>query len=82
MQQAFAVQNGISADDFAKAFNSFSVNSNLARAQELTQRFKVDHVPYFIVNGKYTTDITMAGGEGHEDQLMQLLNDLAASEHH
>jgi protein dithiol oxidoreductase (disulfide-forming) len=82
MQQAFAVQNGISADDFAKAFNSFSVNSNLARAQELTQRFKVDHVPYFIVNGKYTTDITMAGGEGHEDQLIQLLNDLAASEHH
>jgi protein dithiol oxidoreductase (disulfide-forming) len=79
MQQAFAVQNGISADDFAKAFNSFTVNSNLARAQELTQRFKVDHVPFFIVNGKYTTDMTMAGGE---EQLMQLINDLAASEHH
>jgi thiol:disulfide interchange protein DsbA len=78
-QQAFAVQNGISADDYAKAFNSFSVNTNMARAQEITQRFKVDHVPFFIINGKYTTDVTMAGGE---EQLMQLISDLAASEHH
>lgn len=78
-QQAFAVQNGISADDFAKAFNSFSVNSNLARAQEITQRYKVDHVPFFVVNGKYITDVTMAGGE---EQLMQLISDLAASERH
>ena len=79
MQQAFAVQHGISADDYAKAFNSFSVNANMARAQEITQRFKVDHVPFFIINGKYTTDVTMAGGE---EQLMQLVSDLAASEHH
>ena len=50
-----------------------------ARAQEITQRFKVDHVPFFIINGKYTTDVTMAGGE---EQLMQLISDLAASEHH
>jgi thiol:disulfide interchange protein DsbA len=78
-QQAFAVQNGISADDYAKAFNSFSVNTNIARAQEITQRFKVDHVPFFIINGKYITDVTMAGGE---EQLMQLIGDLAASEHH
>jgi hypothetical protein len=51
----------------------------MARAQEITQRFKVDHVPFFIINGKYTTDVTMAGGE---EQLMQLVSDLAASEHH
>lgn len=81
-QQAFAVQNGISADDYAKAFNSFSVNANMARAQEITQRFKVDHVPFFIINGKYTTGIAEAGGDGHEEQLMQIISDLAASEHH
>jgi thiol:disulfide interchange protein DsbA len=78
-QQAFAMQNGISADDYAKAFNSFSVNSNMARAQEITQRYHVDHVPFFVINGKYTTDVTMAGGA---EQLMQLVTDLAASEHH
>jgi len=78
-QQAFAVQHGISADDYAKAFNSFSVVAELLQEQEITQRFKVDHVPFFVINGKYTTDVTMAGGE---EQLMQLLSDLAASEHH
>ncbi|HTD12874.1 MAG TPA: thiol:disulfide interchange protein DsbA/DsbL [Steroidobacteraceae bacterium] len=79
VQQAFAVQNGVSADDFAKAYNSFSVNSNLARALEITQRYHVEHVPFVIINGKYTTDVNEAGGE---TQLLALINDLAAAEHH
>src|SRR6516162_840296 len=29
MQQQFAAQNGVSPDDFSKAYNSFSVNSNM-----------------------------------------------------
>jgi hypothetical protein len=32
----------------------------------------------FILNGKYITDVTMAGGP---EKLMSLLNDLAAQEH-
>ncbi len=79
MQQAFAVQNGVSADDFAKTYNSFSVNSNLARAADTTQRYHVDHVPFVVINGKYTTDVSQAGGE---EQLTALINDLAAAEHH
>jgi protein dithiol oxidoreductase (disulfide-forming) len=78
VQQAFAVQNGVSADDFAKAYNSFSVNSNLARALEITQRYHVDHVPFLIINGKYTTGVAEAGGE---TQLTALISDLAAAEH-
>jgi len=78
MQQQFAMQNGVSADDFAKAYNSFSVNNDLQRAEEITQRYHVEGVPFFAVNGKYTTDVAKAGGE---TKLMELLNDLAASEH-
>jgi protein dithiol oxidoreductase (disulfide-forming) len=78
MQQQFAVNNGVSADDFAKAYNSFTVNSDLARADEITQRYRVEDVPLFAVNGKYTTDAGRAGGE---DKLIELLNDLAATEH-
>jgi thiol:disulfide interchange protein DsbA len=78
MQQAFAVQNGVSADDFAKAYNSFSVNSSLTRAAEVTQRYHVDHVPFIVINGKYTTGVVEAGGE---EQLIALINDLAATEH-
>ena len=78
VQQQFAVQNGVSADDFANAYNSFAVSNNLQRAEEITQRYHVEGVPFFAVNGKYTTDVGKAGGEG---KLMELLNDLAASEH-
>ncbi len=78
MQQSFATQNGISADDFAKAYNSFSVNSNLQRAEQLTQRYQVQGVPFVIVNGKYSTDISKAGGEG---KLIDLINGLVAAEH-
>ena len=78
LQQQFAVQNGVSADDFAKAYNSFSVSSNLQRAEEITQRYHVQGVPFFVVNGKYSTDVAQAGSES---KLTELIGDLAASEH-
>jgi protein dithiol oxidoreductase (disulfide-forming) len=78
LQQQFATQNGISADDFSKAYNSFSVSSNLQRAEEITQRYHVQGVPFFVVNGKYSTDVAKAGSES---KLIELINDLAASEH-
>jgi thiol:disulfide interchange protein DsbA len=78
MQLQFAVQNGISPDDFSKAYNSFSVSSNLQRAEEITQRYHVQGVPFFVVNGKYGTDVAKAGSE---PKLMELINDLTASEH-
>lgn len=77
MQQAFAKDNGISPDDYAKAYNSFTVNSNLQRAEQLTQRYQVQGVPLVVVDGKYTTDVAKAGGP---QQLISLIDDLAASE--
>jgi thiol:disulfide interchange protein DsbA len=79
LQQGFAKENGISPDDYAKAYNSFSVNSNLQRAEQLTQRYQVQGVPLVVVDGKYTTDVAKAGGP---QQLIQIIDDLAASEHH
>ena len=78
IEQAWAAQNGVSAADFAGAYNSFSVSSELARAEELTQRYRVQDVPFIVVNGKYTTDVTKAGSVAN---LFQLINDLAAAEH-
>lgn len=78
LQQQFAIANGVSAGDFEKAYNSFGVNSVLQRAEEITQRYHVEGVPLIAVNGKYTTDIGKAGGEA---RLIELINDLAASEH-
>jgi|SRR6185437_10023135 len=77
LQQDFAKANGINPDDYAKAYNSFSVNSNLQRAEQLTQRYQVQGVPLVIVNGKYSTDVAKAGGP---QQLISEIDDLAASE--
>jgi thiol:disulfide interchange protein DsbA len=79
LQQAFAKDNDISPDDYAKAYNSFTVNSNLQRAEQLTQRYQVQGVPLVVVDGKYSTDVAKAGGPS---QLIQIIDDLAASEHH
>jgi thiol:disulfide interchange protein DsbA len=73
----FAVANGVKKEDFKQAWDSFGVNSNLQRAEQLTQRYHVDGVPLIVINGKYTTDVSKAGGPS---QLLALINDLAASE--
>lgn len=73
----FAKANGIDEKQFLQAYNSFSVSSNLTRAERLTESYRVPGTPYFVVNGKYTTDVSMAGGQ---TQLLALLADLAASE--
>jgi protein dithiol oxidoreductase (disulfide-forming) len=78
LQQEFAKANGISADDFAKAYNSFTVNSNLQRAEQLTMRYQVQGVPLVVINGKYSTDVAKAGGPGN---LISLIDSLAATEH-
>lgn len=77
MQLDFLKANGVSVEDFNKAWDSFTVNTGLQRAEQLTERYKVNGVPLIVINGKYTTDPGMAGGPG---QLLQLINDLAASE--
>ena len=76
--QTWAAHNGVSAADFANAYNSLSVSSDLARSEELTQRYRVQSVPLIVVNGKYTTDVAKAGSAAN---LIQLIDDLAASEH-
>jgi thiol:disulfide interchange protein DsbA len=77
-QLAFAVANGVTTDQFTQAYNSFSVNSNLQRAEQLTQRYHVDGVPLIVINGKYTSDVGKAGGQS---ELIALIDDLAAAEH-
>ncbi len=71
LQTDFAIANGISEADFKREYNGFAVNARLQRAEELTRRYKVETVPFFIINGQYQTDVGMAGGQ---EQLIQLIN--------
>jgi thiol:disulfide interchange protein DsbA len=78
-QVQFAKENGISEADFMKAYNGFAVQGELAAADDLVRRYRIDAVPTFVIAGKYETDMQAAGGETN---LFQLINDLAASEKH
>ena len=49
-------QNGVSAADFNKVFRSFSVESQLKRAKDLTLKYRVKGVPLLVIDGKFTTD--------------------------
>jgi protein dithiol oxidoreductase (disulfide-forming) len=75
---AFFKKQGVSPEDFQKAFASFAVESKLQRADFLNRRYQINSVPTMVVNGKYLTDQSMAGGE---PQLFQLIEELAAHEH-
>jgi thiol:disulfide interchange protein DsbA len=78
MQLAFVRRLGITEDDFKKAYHSFAVDTALQKADELVQRYRVDGVPTFVVNGKYVADVRSADGP---ERLLALVSDLAAQEH-
>jgi protein dithiol oxidoreductase (disulfide-forming) len=78
IQTAFVRKFGISENDFKKAYHSFAVDTALQRADELVQRYRVDGVPRFVVNGKFIADVATAGSP---ERLISLVGDLAAQEH-
>ncbi len=66
----FAAAQGLDPDAFKEAYGSFFVDMQVRKATELGQSFGVDGVPAIVVNGKYRTSATQAGGN---DQLMAVV---------
>ncbi len=75
--RAFLLANGVSAEDFGRVYRSFSVENKLRQAENMSRRYLADHTPMVIVQGKYMTDVTMAGSP---DKLFDVIDDLAARE--
>ena len=74
----FLMSRGVSAEDFARHYRTFSAENKLRQAENLARRYQLDHTPMVVVQGKYVTDVEMAGGP---DKLFELINDLASREH-
>jgi thiol:disulfide interchange protein DsbA len=75
--ETFFTSRGVSKADFQKAFASFAVDSKIMKAEDLNRRYKITATPTVIVNGKYVTDVGMAGSE---DRLFEVINALVAKE--
>jgi thiol:disulfide interchange protein DsbA len=74
---AFFKDHGVTEKDFNAAYDSMSVAVNVQKAEQFTSQAAVASVPLMVVNGKYSTGVSQAGGT---TELLALVNDLAASE--
>ena len=59
----FFARFGVDRKTFHDTFHSFAVEAKIARARELSRRYHIDGVPTIIVDGKYRTSATDAGGQ-------------------
>ncbi len=73
----WAVTKGVDRKQIADAYNSFSVNTKVMRAQQMTNAYKLNGVPAFAVNGKFVTSAYMTGGT---PSLFKTLDELIVQE--
>ncbi len=57
---AFMVENGIDEAIWKQTFNSFNINTEVAKADALFKAYQLQGVPAFVVNGKYLVRGTSA----------------------
>lgn len=78
------VANGVKPEDFAKAFDSFGVTSQVNQGKARTLSYRIDGTPELIVAGKYRVDSRLLGkGTTERDshqQMIEVANFLIAKE--
>ena len=73
----WAAKRGIDRGKFEAVYKSFGINTQLARAKDLTERYLADGVPGFGINGKYFASL---GGARTDKRLFEIVNKLIADE--
>jgi thiol:disulfide interchange protein DsbA len=61
--QELFVANGVSAEDFSKAFESFGVTSQVKQASARAKAAKITGTPALMVDGKYHVSTRKAGSQ-------------------
>jgi len=75
---AWARSEGLEAAKFESTWASFGVQTQSRRANALVDAFRIDGVPMFGVNGKFTTSPAMVGGS--HARALQVVDYLVAAE--
>lgn len=70
----WASEKGVNGQAILDTFNSFGVDSMLANATQMAEGYETDGVPTIIVDGKFRTKVSLAGGQ---NELIDLMNYLA-----
>lgn len=69
---------GVTEDKFIAAMTSFTVEGSLKRSVQLATQAGISGVPSILINGKYVTGNTLAGG--HQG-IINVINTLTEQEH-
>lgn len=81
VMKKFFVQHGYTEKQFDQAYNSFNVNRQVKRAEELVKGYSVTATPDIIINGpvhSYKIDLVKAGN--NIQRMIAILNYLVARE--
>jgi thiol:disulfide interchange protein DsbA len=69
----FVADLGVDEAKFRQAFNSFEVHTLLRRSAQLSAAYQVRGVPAMIVDGRYSTSASLAGGHPEVLQVVDYL---------
>ncbi len=75
IREQWLAKNGIDPKKYEEVEKSFTVATKLQRAKQMTQAYKVDSVPRFVVQGKYYTSAELAGGAS---RMFEVVDELIA----
>ena len=73
----FLLQHGIDEEKFKSAYDSMYVETKIKRSEQIVRQYGVSSVPQVVINGKYRTSASDAGGY---ENLLHLVNMLAEQE--
>lgn len=67
----WAQDYGVDRQQFIDTFNSFAVNNKLNFARIMSRKYGLKSVPAIIIDGKFRTNVSMAGSH---DELINVIN--------
>ncbi len=68
---AWSEENGVSGQSIKDTFQSFAVENKINFANVMSRKYGITGVPAIIVDGRYRTSVSLAGGH---DKLIELIN--------
>ena len=71
--RSFFIEHGVKPEDFDKIYNSFAVAVKVNNARLMTRNYAITGVPTLIVNGKYSTSASLAGGNAEVPRVVDFL---------
>jgi thiol:disulfide interchange protein DsbA len=74
---AWVAKQGVDRKKFEAIYNSFSVQAKATKGAKLATAYGVNGVPTLIVDGKYSTSMSMTGSEPRLFEVLDQLVDMA-----